>query len=32
MKILFAGTPSIAVTVLGGLVNLGHDVVGVLTR
>jgi methionyl-tRNA formyltransferase len=32
MRILFAGTPNIAVTVLGGLVNLGHDVVGVLTR
>lgn len=32
MKILFAGTPSIAVTVLGALVNAGHEVVGVLTR
>ncbi|NDC48508.1 MAG: methionyl-tRNA formyltransferase [Micrococcales bacterium] len=32
MKILFAGTPEIAVTVLGGLVNSGHEVVSVLTR
>lgn len=32
MKILFAGTPSIAVTVLGGLINSGHEIVGVLTR
>lgn len=32
MKILFAGTPNIAVTVLGGLMNLGHEIVGVLTR
>jgi methionyl-tRNA formyltransferase len=32
MRILFAGTPAVAVTVLGGLVNSGHEVVGVLTR
>lgn len=32
MRILFAGTPAVAVTVLGGLINSGHEVVGVLTR
>ena len=32
MRILFAGTPQVAVTVLGALVNGGHEVVGVLTR
>lgn len=32
MRILFAGTPQVSVTVLGALVNGGHEVVGVLTR
>ena len=32
MKILFAGTPEIAVTVLGGLIHSGHEVASVLTR
>ncbi|MFM8927347.1 MAG: methionyl-tRNA formyltransferase [Rhodoluna sp.] len=32
MRILFAGTPNTAVTVLGGLMNSGHEVVAVLTR
>ena len=32
MKILFAGTPAIAVEVLDGLLQSGHEVVGILTR
>ena len=32
MKILFAGTPAIAVEVLEGLLQSGHEVVGILTR
>ncbi len=32
MRILFAGTPETAATVLRGLVASGHEVVGVLTR
>lgn len=32
MKILFAGTPAIAVEVLEGLLHSGHEVVGILTR
>ena len=32
MRILFAGTPETAVTVLEGLMKSGHEVVGVLTR
>jgi len=32
MKILFAGTPAIAVEVLDGLLQSGHQVVGILTR
>lgn len=32
MRILFAGTPSTAVTVLEGLLASGHEVVAVLTR
>lgn len=32
MKILFAGTPAIAVEVLDALVSSGHEIVGVLTR
>ena len=32
MRILFAGTPSTAATVLQGLVSSGHEVVAVLTR
>ena len=32
MRILFAGTPDTAVTVLGGLRNSGHEIVAVLTR
>jgi len=32
MKILFAGTPAIAVEVLDGLLQAGHEVVGILTR
>jgi methionyl-tRNA formyltransferase len=32
MKILFAGTPAIAVEVLEGLLQAGHEVVGILTR
>ena len=32
MRILFAGTPSTAATVLEGLISSGHDIVAVLTR
>lgn len=32
MRILFAGTPSTAASVLEGLIGSGHDVVAVLTR
>ncbi len=32
MRILFAGTPSTAATVLDGLLSSGHEVVAVLTR
>lgn len=32
MRILFAGTPAVAVVALDALVDAGHDVVGVLTR
>lgn len=32
MRILFAGTPSTAASVLEGLIDSGHDVVAVLTR
>jgi methionyl-tRNA formyltransferase len=32
MRILFAGTPTIAATVLEGLIASGHEVVAVLTR
>ena len=32
MRILFAGTPETAVTVLEGLMKSGHEIVGVLTR
>jgi len=32
MRIIFAGTPETAVTVLEGLMKSGHEIVGVLTR
>ncbi len=32
MRILFAGTPETAATVLSGLLSVGHEVIGVLTR
>lgn len=32
MRILFAGTPSTAATVLEGLISSGHEIVAVLTR